>query len=304
MRFLSLIILIVAACTPKGPHRPVNEQGPVRAKGSVSYNQVRPIFAQNCAACHPSRSGPDWLDYNAAKRYALNGTLVRKVSSERSMPPPGSPQAAAMSDSDRQLLSAWSRDGAPEREVIEANNELASTSNQLFQRCTQCHGPQGPTAQAQPKIPRINGQNYLYLVNQLQEFKWRRRVDPTDTMNDITSDLSDVQIESIAGYFASQSGLAVDEPPKEMTLHQQLLVAHGRDLAAKDNLNCLSCHMDPQPADPALPKLAGQSEQYLRNQLIYYRMEERKNPLMNEFTRALSDRDIEALALYFSRGQP
>ncbi len=296
---LILFMTTLTSCSFNGPHRPAD--GARTKLGRVSYEQARPVFAKNCAACHPSRSGPDWLDFSQARNYALNGTLERKVYEEKSMPPPGSPQAAAITDSDRELLAAWAQSGAPEKSVASApTSTLVSKTELLVQRCIQCHGPQGPTAQAQPKIPRINGQNYGYLVNQLQAFKWRRRIDPTDQMNDIVSDLTDEELEETARYFAAQKGLAPDEAPKTMTIIEQLLFEQGKLLAMKTQLNCVSCHMDPSAADPVLPALAGQSEQYLINQLLYYRKRERQNELMNEFARTLSDRDISALAIYFS----
>lgn len=308
MMYLSVIFIFLSlGCAPKGPHRPIEKPTLTLTKGAVGYNQVRPIFAQYCSACHPSRSGPDWLNYASAKPYVLNGVLIRRVATERSMPPPFSSQAAAIRDEDRNLLVAWANTGGLETgsapDGPASAPAPAATAAEPFQHCIQCHGQQGPSTQAQAKIPRINGQNDLYLKTELQDFKWRRRVDPTETMNEIAAELSDEDIEAAASHFASQKGLPVDLPPTEMTLNQQLLVELGRDLAAKTNLNCLSCHMDPEPADPSIPKLAGQSEQYLRNQLIYFRSLERKNPLMNEFAKDLSDQDISALSIYFSRGR-
>lgn len=307
---LSTVCLCVTltACHPDGPHMPLPESPEVNVNdaGTVGYDQVRPIFAKNCAACHPSRSGPDWLDYDQAANYVTNGKLLQRVVTDASMPPPGSPQAASITSQERQMIGAWIKAGGPKKSRATAGDSTSSDGPQgdtgprassLSQTCFQCHGPHGPGAEAQPKIPRLGGQNENYLYNQLSNFKWRRRIDPSNTMNEVASSLSEVQIRETAHYFATQPGLAVESTT---TKPNSLQFTKGRRLAGQ---YCVSCHMTgvfPTTSDPSVPLLAGQSEQYILNQLLYFRGRERLNPLMNEYTRALSDEDIAALSLFFS----
>jgi cytochrome c553 len=50
----------------------------------------------------------------------------------------------------------------------------------------------------------------------------------------------------------------------------------------------------------AIPRLAGQSAEYLRKQLEDYANGNRSNPVMQNFAKPLTHADIEALATYFS----
>jgi cytochrome c553 len=296
--------LLSTGCAPSGgSHKPVTGVGGAGAAGVVDFQRVRPIFADNCAACHPSRSGPDWLDYTQAQAYAKNGRLLRRAVTDKSMPPPGSPQAAAISDDERRLIGQWIAAGAPERAgaAVETStaDQTVAAAPALVRQCFQCHGPAGPGAEAEPKIPRLSGQNKDYLFAQLMAFKWRERIDPSNTMNDIASGLSASELEQTADYFSSQPCLS-DEPP-ELDAGRRAIFERGRRLAEN---RCSSCHMNAEfgnkPAGSRVPLLAGQSEQYLINQTLYFRNRERRNELMNEYTRTLNNDDIAALALYFS----
>ena len=53
-------------------------------------------------------------------------------------------------------------------------------------------------------------------------------------------------------------------------------------------------------APAAIPRLAGQSAEYLRKQLEDYASGDRANPIMRNFAKPLTHADIEALASYFS----
>jgi cytochrome c553 len=295
-----LFIVSLLGCHPGGAHL---QTGGNRVRGLtvVSYDDVRPIFARNCSFCHPSRSGPDWLNYQQAKGYAANGGELerRAVNLNPPMPPPGSPQAAAITDDDRRMIGAWIQDGALEhgpvskKPVANGGAEDVEVSSTVLQ-CLQCHGAQGPGPQAEPKIPRLGGQNEIYLETQLNAFEWRRRLDPSNAMYDVTRDLKPDKIREAARYFSRQPGFQFEAAPR---ITDPEIFRRGQELAAE---KCVSCHMSPNTSDPSVPLLAGQSEQYLVDQLRYYRARERTNPLMVEYTRRLSDDDITALALFFS----
>ena len=68
--------------------------------------------------------------------------------------------------------------------------------------CTTCHGPAGK-GNAQAGFPVLTGQNTLYTMEQLQAFKSRRRAnDLGGVMQSICSNLSDEEIQALAGYIA------------------------------------------------------------------------------------------------------
>lgn len=68
--------------------------------------------------------------------------------------------------------------------------------------CRQCHGPSGQGVGE--SFPRLSGQGYSYLLNQLKAWKeGKRGNDPLNLMTGVVSKLSDKEIEAVAAYFAS-----------------------------------------------------------------------------------------------------
>ena len=73
--------------------------------------------------------------------------------------------------------------------------------------------------------------------------------------------------------------------------------AAGRQKA----LMCQTCHdLDGQAKIPEAPNLAGQNAVYLVKALKDYRSGARKDDMMSAVAPALTDKDIEDLAAYFS----
>ena len=64
---------------------------------------------------------------------------------------------------------------------------------------------------------------------------------------------------------------------------------------------CAACHgADGISTIPSFPKLAGQHHDYLQQALKDYKAGKRKNPIMSEQAKNLSDADMADLAAYFS----
>lgn len=68
---------------------------------------------------------------------------------------------------------------------------------------------------------------------------------------------------------------------------------------------CIGCHgVNGISAMPSYPNLAGQKEQYLKEQLEAYRDGTRKHMLMTGVSAMLSDEDIANLAAYYASLKP
>jgi cytochrome c553 len=64
---------------------------------------------------------------------------------------------------------------------------------------------------------------------------------------------------------------------------------------------CFACHgEDGNSVQPAIPSLAAQPPLYVFYQLIQFREERRKDPLMSPFAAKLTDQDMKDIAAYFS----
>ncbi len=317
-----LSLFLIAGCGDEsGSHKPVGAKPEttsttesVATDAVTIYADVRPIFAAHCSACHPARNGPDWLDYAQAKRYAENNILFRRVVTEKSMPPPGSPQAASITSDEREAIGRWANARGPEQlaaapgpstrsKAVAAPSvkEIETTFPSEARSCLNCHGLDGPQAEGKLRIPRLAGQNAPYLLDQLQRFKWRERIDPTNAMNEIAGELSEEVMGNLSKYFATRPAFGNLSMTSELTDSESKLFNRGHVISRQ---YCVQCHMNPiyprGTSDPKIPALAGQSEQYLRNQMLYFRDNERRSPLMHEYAKELKKSEIEAVAFYFS----
>lgn len=64
---------------------------------------------------------------------------------------------------------------------------------------------------------------------------------------------------------------------------------------------CGACHgMDGNSSDPQYPKLAGQSEQYIAQQLKNFKSGKRQNPIMMGMAAPLSEQDMHDIGAYFA----
>ena len=79
-------------------------------------------------------------------------------------------------------------------------------------------------------------------------------------------------------------------------------IAHAATTAPASAKVCQGCHgvHGEGNAPAAIPRLAGQSAEYLGKQLADYASGDRVNPVMQNFAKPLTHTDIEALATYFS----
>jgi cytochrome c553 len=78
--------------------------------------------------------------------------------------------------------------------------------------------------------------------------------------------------------------------------------AAGDPAAGKEKAEvCAACHGDQGvPEMPSVPALAGQTDNYLQWQLVYFREGRRKSELMSPIAQDLTDKDIRNLGAYFA----
>lgn len=152
--------------------------------------------------------------------------------------------------------------------------------------CTGCHGIEGynnvyPTY----KVPRIGGQNAVYLESALKAYQGEDRTHPTMSLH--AQSLSDEDIADIAAWLAS---LAPADPERD-----------GGAEPPQAAQTCQACHgADGMGTEPANPALAGQHRSYLSKALQDYRSGARANAIMGNFAANLSDHDIEALSAWYA----
>ena len=153
-----------------------------------------------------------------------------------------------------------------------------------------CHGQGGVSNN--PQWPNLAGQKEGYLVAQISAFRDGQRSNPL--MAPMVNGLSDAEIAALAAYYSSQA-LSVAASGSAS------LVESGHNRAGY----CISCHgMKGITANREWPNLAGQQAAYLENQLRAFRSGNRDSGLMQTIIANLSDKDLTALASYFSQLTP
>ena len=156
--------------------------------------------------------------------------------------------------------------------------------------CASCHGEKGvPIDKA---TPNIWGQKEGYVYLQLRDFKAGAR--KNDIMSAIVADLSKEDMQALAAYFTTLPwpDLQQASPAKDVT---------DKALAANVSVGCTGCHLSEWQGDSTVPRLAGQSHEYLDKTMKEFRDRSRaNNPGMSDLMNAAVPEDLTALALYLA----
>lgn len=156
----------------------------------------------------------------------------------------------------------------------------------LAYTCMGCHGIEF-YKNAYPKysVPKIGGQNELYVVTALEQYQSGARRHPT--MRGLATTLSAQDRTDLASWFSSIASINSTATPV------------GTPPAAA--AACTACHgSDGVGTLDEYPNLAGQHADYLAQALNDYRTGKRRNPIMSTFAAQLTPEDIQAVAAYFA----
>ncbi|WP_194792403.1 c-type cytochrome [Pseudomonas sp. UFMG81] len=157
--------------------------------------------------------------------------------------------------------------------------------------CTLCHGVRGQPANGQ--YPALAGQPVAYIQAQLQAFAHGTRHSPQ--MEPLAATLSEARIQALAEYFARQAPQIVDTPEADEALR-------ARGQASVAARGCTACHGAQLSGSPVGPRIAGQGQAYLLEQLIAFKQGHRTDPsgAMNATASLLAQDEMQALAHYLA----
>lgn len=167
-----------------------------------------------------------------------------------------------------------------------------------YSKCEACHGRNGDSADG--SIPRLNGQQELYLADCLHSFRdpTRQTVHAIHFMWGANSALSNQTVQAITKYLA-------DQPPTAAPPISGALAEQGRKFFDQQErpglLACKSCHGPRGEGRLGIPRLAGQHGQYLRRQMEGFSLMARLSGAMNPHTRMLEPDQIKALVAYLAK---
>ena len=157
--------------------------------------------------------------------------------------------------------------------------------------CVACHGEAG-ISQIE-NIPSLAGQPDQFTQWQLVFFRAGTRKD--EQMQPVVEPLNNEDIRNLGAYFASLTAAKpkTDENPDLSRKGEQ--AAAGR--------RCASCHTDNYAGSKAVPRVAGQRQDYLLKALRDYKSGVRSGggmAAMASVAFSLSEEEIEALAHYLA----
>ena len=166
----------------------------------------------------------------------------------------------------------------------------AQTIEEKAQLCAACHGENGiPQDKA---TPVIWGQYQGYLYLELRDYKSGAR--KNDIMSPLAQTLERDDMMALALYFSQKRWPDLQQPsaPPDVA---------ARAIRANASVGCTGCHQGQYQGEGTQPRLAGQSQEYLRQTMIDFRTRARgNNPGMTDLMLATSEDDIAALAQYMA----
>ena len=167
---------------------------------------------------------------------------------------------------------------------------LAQTIAEKVELCAACHGQDGKPIDV--KTPIIWGQQAGYIYIQLRDFKRGDR--KNEVMQPIASSFEKNDMLAIAEYFSGKPWPDLGQPrsPKQVA---------ERAFRAEHSVGCTGCHLDQFQGTGTVPRLAGQSREYLTKTIADFRTRARgNNPGMSDLMLATPADDLAALEEYLA----
>ncbi len=166
----------------------------------------------------------------------------------------------------------------------------AQSVEEKTQVCAGCHGENGKPADK--TIPAIWGQQAGYIYIQLRDFKRGDR--KSEIMQPIVASLERDDMLAIAEYFSKKPWPDLGQPRAPKAVAERAQSANG-------SVGCTGCHLERYQGDGTVPRLAGQSRDYLTKTIADFRSRARNNnPGMSDLMRATSPDDLAALTEYLA----
>lgn len=159
------------------------------------------IAKGTCAACHGADGNPPSGPYPAlaGQTWRYLYTELKDYKEGRRSNPMMSPMAANLSRDDMINVANYfaAQPLKPSDYKVDETKARAGKAKADETLCTMCHlgGFMG-----QNEIPRVAGQKYDYIVQQLKDFREHKRTNDAGNMTSVAKTLSDADIDNLANY--------------------------------------------------------------------------------------------------------
>ena len=171
-----------------------------------------------------------------------------------------------------------------------ANAAWADAIADKAEVCSACHGEKG--LPAEPAIPIIWGQNEGYLYLELRDFQKGARKDDQHDPN---------RSEPLQGGRAGARRIFRRQAMAEDGAPSASKADEAAAMTAIKSVVCTSCHLEQFQGDSSIPRLAGQSHDYLAKTMTDFRTRARaNNPGMSDLMNTVTPEQLTAMAAYLA----
>jgi cytochrome c553 len=161
-------------------------------------------------------------------------------------------------------------------------------------KCAACHGIDG--ASMGPDVPHLAGQNPVYMLSSLGEYKSGAR--PHAALQQLINQMSDEEAQNVVAYYASLKPINTAKANEGVAGDR---LAAGKEAAAQ----CAACHgADGNSKVNGTPSLAGQHPAYIAGALAAYGNGARKDASMDKIAKGVVDTTAQNLGLFFTSQSP
>jgi cytochrome c553 len=177
---------------------------------------------------------------------------------------------------------------SPENSVVEGTVHV----------CSSCHGLSGRSIS--PTFPNLAGQQFEYIVEQLQAFRDHTRADPHahTYMWGMAARLSDRTIDGLANYFSGQQPASATPGDPVLIAAGQKIFQEGISDSKRTVPACMSCHGDKGQGAGTIPRLADQHPGYIEEQLGNFATMSRANEIMHFNSENMTPEEMREVAAY------
>jgi cytochrome c553 len=174
-----------------------------------------------------------------------------------------------------------------------------ATAPDIVMGCLPCHRGVVPATPGVPPLPKLDGQQAAYLAKQLREYKSGKRKGAV--MPQLIRTVKQQQLSVMAAHFASQA-------PAQGAVENSELATRGKRLYEDGNRatgvpGCVGCHLPEGVGHQRYPRLAGQLQAYVVQQLLEFKSGQRSNDrahVMRAVAARLTDEEMRAVAEYLA----
>ncbi|MDM0043801.1 c-type cytochrome [Variovorax dokdonensis] len=162
------------------------------------------------------------------------------------------------------------------------------------QTCAACHGAKGVSTM--PGAPSLAGQHSFYAVTQLFLYREGRR--SNEMMSAVAKTLTDDDLRGFSDFIGTLPPVPVAPPAGPVDADR---MARGKALSSEHK--CVFCHGADFSGGQQVPRLTGQTEDYLKGVLQGYKSGKRVGYTMAmiEAVSRTTPEDLDTLAYYLAR---